>query len=321
MSFLREVQLGNEFGAFVVLQEALGFIPNLLRAQTLLPRVIEAQAKLEMAVRPRQGAISSVQKERMLLSVAANREDSYCVALESKVLSSLGVPDSQLDDFLNDYIHAGLSAPDLACLQFCIKLSCHALSISSKDIEVLRAWGFEDESILEAVFVTALAVYRCTLSVGLAPEPDFGSRKCPSTRFDPPHKAVVEGLSPKAHTTDRKGPYVSAPYLSPKRFAPFSIVQQSHGFIPNFFRAQTLRPDLLGAELEAEGRILQPEDVLTRMQKECILLAVSAANLNSYCVAVHCNLLRGLGMPPEEGDQIAVDHHQSGLSEADKALV
>jgi len=26
-------------------------------------------------------------------------------------------------------------------------------------------------------------------------------------------------------------------------------------------------------------------------------------------------------MPPEEGDQIAVDHHQSGLSEADKALV
>jgi RNA polymerase sigma-70 factor, ECF subfamily len=319
MSFLREVQLGDEFGAFVVFQETLGFIPNLLRAQTLLPRVIEAQAKLEVAVRLREGAISSVQKERMFLSVAANREDSYCVALESKVLSSLGVPDSQLDDLLNNYNYAGLSAPDLACLQFCIKLSRHALSISSKDIEILRACGFEDESILEAVFVTALAVYRCTLSVGLGPEPDFESWKRP--RFDQPRKVVVEGLSPDAHATDGNGPYISAPYLSPKTFAPFSIVQQSHGFIPNFFRAQTVRPDLLGAELEAEGRILQPEDVLTRVQKECILLAVSAANLNSYCVAVHCNLLRGLGMPPEEGDQIAVDHHQSGLSEADKALV
>ena len=69
------------------------------------------------------------------------------------------------------------------------------------------------------------------------------------------------------------------------------------------------------------ARILLPEDVLTRVQKECILLAVSAANLNSYCVAIHCNLLRGLGMPPEEGDQIAVDHHQSSLSEADRALL
>ena len=112
-----------------------------------------------------------------------------------------------------------------------------------------------------------------------------------------------------------------APYLSPKTFAPFAIVQKSHGFIPNFFRAQTLRPDLLEAELEAVGRILLPEDALTRVQKECILLAVSAANLNSYCVAMHCNLLRGLGMPSEEGDQIAVDHHESNLSEADKALL
>ena len=55
------------------------------------------------------------------------------------------------------------------------------------------------------------------------------------------------------------------------------------------------------------------------MQKESILLAVSAANLNSYCVAMHCNLLRGLGMPSEEGDQIAVDHHESNLSVADKS--
>ena len=112
-----------------------------------------------------------------------------------------------------------------------------------------------------------------------------------------------------------------APYLSPKTFAPFGVVQKSHGFIPNFFRAQTLRPDLLEAELQAVDRILVPEDLLTRVQKECILLAVSAANLNSYCVAMHCNLLRGLGMSSEEGDQIAVDYHESKLSEADKALL
>jgi RNA polymerase sigma-70 factor (ECF subfamily) len=322
MSFLSEVQLGDKFGPFVAFQEALGFIPNLLRAQTLLPRAIEAQAKLESAVRLQEGAISRIQKERIFLSIAGDRQDTYSAAVDSKVISSLGVPDSQIDDLLNDHHHAGLSAPNLASLQFCLKLSRHALSVCSEDIEALRACGFDDESIIEAVVVTALAVYRCTLSVGLGPEPDFESRKIASTRFVPPLEGAPHGLWPNNHeAARRKGPYVSAPYLSPKTFAPFTIVQKSHGFIPNFFRAQTLRPDLLEAELEAAGRILQPEDVLTRRQKECILLAVSAANLNSYCVAVHCNLLRGLGMPPEEGDQIAVDYHHSGLLEADRALL
>jgi RNA polymerase sigma-70 factor (ECF subfamily) len=167
-----------------------------------------------------------------------------------------------------------------------------------------------------------LAVYRCTLSVGLGPEPDFEPRRLASNRTDPHRGVVLHSLLPDAYkVAHRKGPYVPAPYLSPETFAPFAVVQKSHGFIPNFFRAQTLRRDLLEAELEAMGRILMSEDVLTRVQKECILLAVSSANLNSYCVAMHCNLLRGLGMPSEEGDQIAVDHHESNLSEPDRALL
>src|SRR5271163_3798915 len=322
MSFLSEVQPKDKFAPFVAFQAGLGFVPNLVQAQTLLPRLIEAQAILESAVRLREGAIPRVQKERILLIVAAERQDTYCVALDSKILSSLGLSDVQIDGLLADYRNVDLSESELACLQFCLKLSRHAPSLCSEDIDALRACGFGDESIFEAVVVTALAVYRCTLSVGLRPEPDFGPRKLPWTTFDQPQSLARHGLLRDAHEAEqRKGPYVPAPYLSPKTFAPFAIVQKSHGFIPNFFRAQTLRPDLLEAELEAVGRILLPEDALTRVQKECILLAVSAANLNSYCVAMHCNLLRGLGMSSEEGDQIAVDHHESGLTEPDKALL
>jgi RNA polymerase sigma-70 factor (ECF subfamily) len=322
MSLLREVQLKDKFGPFAAFQAGLGFVPNLVQAQASLPRLIEAQAMLESAVRLREGAIPRVQKERILLSVAAERQDAYCVPLDSRILSSLGVSDVHIDALVADYRKADLSASELACLQFCLKLSRDAPSVCSGDIDALRACGFGDESIFEAVVVTALAVYRCTLSVGLRPEPDFGPRRLPRTTFDQPQSLAHLGLLRDAREAEqRKGPYVPAPYLSPKTFAPFAIVQKSHGFIPNFFRAQTLRPDLLEAELEAVGRILLPEEALTRVQKESILLAVSAANLNSYCVAMHCNLLRGLGMPSEEGDQIAVDHHESNLSVADKGLL
>jgi RNA polymerase sigma-70 factor (ECF subfamily) len=322
MGFLREAQLDNDFGAFVVCQKNLGFIPNLLRAQSLLPRVIEAQAILENAVCVQDGGISRVQKRRMLLSLAAARHEPYCMALDSNMLASLGVSKSQVDDLLSNHASAELSTADNCLLEFCRKLSTDALGVNSEDIEVLRDCGFGDESIIEAVAATALAVYRCTLSVGLAPEPDFGQRELASKVIaDPGALEPRRSLRGTHQALQTKGPYVRAPYMNPKTFEPFAILLRTHGFIPNFFRSQTLRADLLAAEAEAVSKILLPEDILTRLQKECILLAVSAANLNSYCVAVHCNMLRGLGLPSEEGDQIAVNHHESGLSQSDKALL
>jgi RNA polymerase sigma-70 factor, ECF subfamily len=306
---------------FVVFQEAFGFVPNFLRAQSALPRVIAANTKLEEAVSFRDGAIPRIHKERILLSIAADRRDTYWVALDAGLLTSLGVPEGHIDSLLNDHEHAGLLAADRELLEFCLKLSRDSSSVGLEDVEALRALGFRDEAIVEAVVVSALAIYRGTLSVALRPEPDFKMRNLTPKAIPETSEAVPVTRTAARGIVARRRAYVPAPYLSPKTFKQFEVVQKSHGFIPNFFRAQTSRPDLLQAELAAVGSILLPEDVLTRVQKESILLAVSAANLNSYCVAVHCNMLRGLGLSAEEADQIAVDYRLSNLSKADVALL
>ena len=110
MGFLSEVPMGNEFAPFVAFQQARGFIPNLLQAQSLLPRVIKAQTILENAVLG-GGTISQIQKERILLSIAAHRQDAYCIAAHSKALCSLGAADNHIDDLLSDYRNANLSLP------------------------------------------------------------------------------------------------------------------------------------------------------------------------------------------------------------------
>jgi RNA polymerase sigma-70 factor, ECF subfamily len=314
MSFLSEVALGDEFQPFATFHRDLGFSPNLLRAQSLLPRVIEAQAAFEKAVRLDRGAISRVQKESILLSIAADRQDVYCTGLARTALFLQGEPDHRIEGLARDHTGIGLPAADVVLLDYCRKLASHAISVNSADIERLRQYGIGDESIIEAAVTTALGIYRCTLSVGLRPEPE-------GEPWNLPTRPKMSALEVAHEARSPKGPYVRAPYLSPQTFEPFGTLMTSHGFIPNFFRAQTLRPDLLAAEVELAAAILLPEDTLSRTQKESILLAVSAANLNSYCVAVHCNLLRGLGLPAEEGDQIAVDHHRSSLTEADKALL
>src|SRR6516165_11918218 len=106
-----------------VFRKGFGFIPNFLRALIALPRAIAAHAKLEEAVSLRDGAIPRIHKERILLSIAADRRDNYWVTLNTKLLTSLGVPEGHIDHLLNDCEHAGLLAPDLALLEFCLKLS------------------------------------------------------------------------------------------------------------------------------------------------------------------------------------------------------
>lgn len=322
MSLPGEANLVQESDPFILFREALGFVPNLLRAQSALPRLVAAHAKLEQAVCLCDGAISRIHKEGILLSIAADRRDNYCAVLDAQVLSALGVPISHIDNLQNDCEHAGLLPPERTLLEYCLKLSRDSTSVGPEDIEALRAQGFRDEAVVEAVVVTALAVYRGTLSVALRPELDFEPRDLPPKKIRGEGGALPTTIAPVIRRKGgKRGPYVPAPYLSPSTFKPFGIVQKTHGYIPNFFRSQTLRPDLLQAELDAIGSILLPEDVLTRVQKESILLVVSAANLNSYCVAVHCNMLRGLGLPAEEADQIAVDYRLSNLSKANVALL
>jgi uncharacterized peroxidase-related enzyme len=186
MSLLREVQLDDTFAPFVAFRENFGFIPNLFRAQSLLPRLIEAQAKLESTVLIKEKALSRVQKELILLTVAAAQQNVYCVTAHSMILRSLGIPEPRLFQLLSDHHRAGLSAADMALLDFALKLSHYAPWVNSEDIEALRRCGFNDESILEALLMTALTSFLCTLSVGLGAEPDFEPRKLPLTTITAP---------------------------------------------------------------------------------------------------------------------------------------
>ena len=99
------------------------------------------------------------------------------------------------------------------------------------------------------------------------------------------------------------------------------LMQDSFGFIPNFFRAQTMRPDLIEAEVQLMGTLLVKEGALTRQQKEYIFLVCSAANLSTYCVTAHCEIVRMLGIQGPEPEQVALDHASTDLPIATKALL
>lgn len=109
--------------------------------------------------------------------------------------------------------------------------------------------------------------------------------------------------------------------IDENEFQTFKDIRAAFGFLPNFFRAQTLRPDLIDAEVGLIGTIMMKDGALSRKQKEYIFLVCSAADLSTYCVTAHCEIVRMLGIDGPEPEQIAVDHNHADIDVADKALL
>lgn len=311
MSYFAEVGLGTAFAPYRALEARYRLLPGIFRAQSLLPRAIEAEAGLVLAVLGEAGVLPRIAREEIVLAVAAACGEPYWVALEWHVLRGLGVAESELERFTAGR-HTGIAAPrESALIDFALKLACRPDCVGKADIDSLRGYGWEDPEILEAAVTTALARALCLLAGGTGVQPDGESKPIPARPPYFPAEGPVVGEEPP-------GPYLVLP---PGRPPALDYFQETFGLVPNLIAAQAGRTDLLDAQTGLIKAVLVPGDILSRLQKECIFIAVAAANLSTYCVAAHCQILRGLGVPPADADQIAVNHRLAPLSEADKGLL
>ena len=106
-----------------------------------------------------------------------------------------------------------------------------------------------------------------------------------------------------------------------KDFPSFAAMREQIGFLPNFYVTQVRRPDLIECEVNLMGTILLKDGALSRKQKEYIFLVCSAANLSTYCVTAHCEMVRMLKLDGPEPEQIAIDHVHAKIAMSDKALL
>lgn len=104
-------------------------------------------------------------------------------------------------------------------------------------------------------------------------------------------------------------------------FPLFGEIKKAFGFIPNFYRAQTLRTDLVEAEAQLVHAALIKDGALSRKEKEYVFLVCSAASFNTYCVTAHCEIVRMLKIEGPEPEAIALDHNVTILPMRTKALL
>ncbi len=281
-------------GPYRGLVEAYGFVPNLFTLQKELPRVIEGEQRLIHAIVLREGRLSRQLKDSLFRTVASARSSDYCRALHAQKRPR----DAEEDP---------------ALLAFAHKLANYAPCVCKHDIVALRAVGFDDSIILECVLTVALGQLLCTLANALRPNLDAGLPALPSIESS--------RLPEPAEWFETNGPYLQPSPPPVSNFQPYAFFREEFGFVPKLFQEQSLRPDVVDAESQALAQILIPEDLLSRIVKEQIVLVISAANLNTYCVAVQSQILATLGVPLEDSDQIVEDHRCAATSPAEVALL
>jgi RNA polymerase sigma-70 factor (ECF subfamily) len=183
------------FEPFELLQDALGFIPSLFRAQTLRPDLLDAEVRAVRAILLSGEALPRAQKELVVLAVAAANGNAGLAAQGIEVLRTLGVSEDISLEIAQSANSDSLAEAHRGLLEFARKLATQPREIGLPDIEALRRLEFSDPQILEAVLVTALAQFLHVVQAGLGASPDFPTEHLSLNLFEPAARLNGEGES------------------------------------------------------------------------------------------------------------------------------
>ena len=176
MGFLTETEASQVPESFSTLKRNFGLVPKVFRAQLHRADLVDSQVQLLNQLLFKEGALSRIQKEFILLSVSAENNNQYFPALHSQTLLFLGIKADQSQRVITDHREANLSQADIGLLDFARRLTSVPRSFSQLDVELLRKLNFSDAQILEAVLMVGLTQLLNCVQMGLGVEPDFKPR-------------------------------------------------------------------------------------------------------------------------------------------------
>jgi RNA polymerase sigma-70 factor (ECF subfamily) len=170
--------------SFSILREQYGFVPNLFAIQSHCPEIVNAQVKVLDTLLFGEDHLSRVQKELIVLRLAALDVNTYLVTMQVNILGLLGIADDQCDQIIANLPCARLSQAEQTLLEEVGKLASFSCTGRAPfNSPRLREHGFTDSQIIEAAATAAFTNFLSIVQFGLKPVPDFPPHRI-STRKD-----------------------------------------------------------------------------------------------------------------------------------------
>lgn len=156
---------------YAAIRQKMGFLPNYFQALGRRPGLVEGHLALGAAVE-NGSALSLAVKEKMGLVISGLNSSSYCIAIHMELLRGMGVEKPLGKKLVTDYPNAPVEAKEMALFRFADKLTLRPAEVKQADVDELRAAGWSDEAVVEAVVAIAYhnLVNRISMGLGVVPE-------------------------------------------------------------------------------------------------------------------------------------------------------
>ena len=101
----------------------------------------------------------------------------------------------------------------------------------------------------------------------------------------------------------------------------FAKLRAKPGFVPNVYRAYSLRPQQLHGFIALYESIMLADSGLTKAEREMIAVAVSAQNHCFYCLTAHGAVLRVRSANEIQADTIAANYRAADLAPRQRTML
>ncbi|MFN0093379.1 MAG: peroxidase-related enzyme [Dehalococcoidia bacterium] len=162
---------------FAQVEEKLGFVPNVFRSFAWKgPRFEKWRAHFEALMEPSEG-LGKADREMISVAVSMQNQCLYCLTAHGFAVRAL-LRDPILGDRVTlDYKRAGLSAKQVAMLDYAVKITNSPVDCNEDDIAALRAHGYSLDDIWDIAEVAAMFNFtnRLASATGMMPNPEYQS--------------------------------------------------------------------------------------------------------------------------------------------------
>lgn len=136
-------------------QDKSGFIPNVFLALAHRPEEFRAFFSYHDALMNKESGISKGEREMIVVATSALNECLYCVVAHGAILRIREKNSLIADQLATNYKKADITDRQRAMLDFAVKVSRHANTISNEDIQALAQHGFSDQDVWDIGSIAA----------------------------------------------------------------------------------------------------------------------------------------------------------------------
>lgn len=156
-------------------RERLGFVPNVYLALAHRPDEFRAFFTYRNAIMNREGGLSKIEREMIVVVTSAAVNCTYCVASHGAMLRLYSGDPVLADKIAVDYRHAPLDPRQRGMLDYSLKLSLRPQEVDETDRQALLALGFESEDVWDISSVVAFFALsnRMVHALNLVPNDEF----------------------------------------------------------------------------------------------------------------------------------------------------